>query len=100
MIWSLRKNCCVIAQSRSQRHTTLRTANAGQRALVRCWRPRGKAKSKKILEPADLNRHSVASQFKTLQFWFARTMPETPHEYVRRTPENEEAYALLFQKIG
>jgi hypothetical protein len=27
-------------------------------------------------------------------------MPETPHEYVRRTPENEEAYALLFQKIG
>lgn len=34
-----------------------------------------------------------------LAFRFAKTMPETPHEYVVRTPENEDAYVELFHTI-
>ena len=34
-----------------------------------------------------------------LEFRFAKTMPETPHEYVRRTPENEADYVELFHTI-
>lgn len=35
-----------------------------------------------------------------LSFRVARTMPEIPHEYVVRSPENAEAYAELFKLIG
>jgi hypothetical protein len=34
-----------------------------------------------------------------LTFRVAKTMPEIPHEYVVRTPENEEAYVALFNLI-
>jgi hypothetical protein len=34
-----------------------------------------------------------------LSFRVAKTMPEIPHEYVVRTPENEEAYVALFNLI-
>ena len=34
-----------------------------------------------------------------LAFRVAKTMPEIPHEYVVRTPENEEAYVALFNLI-
>jgi len=35
-----------------------------------------------------------------LSFREAKTMPECPHEYVVRTPENEAAYVALFNLIG
>ena len=35
-----------------------------------------------------------------LSFREAKTMPECPHEYVVRTPENEAAYVALFTLIG
>lgn len=34
-----------------------------------------------------------------LTFVFAKTMPQFPHWYVKRTPENEETYVALFQAI-
>jgi hypothetical protein len=34
-----------------------------------------------------------------LSFRQAKTMPEAPHEYVVRTPENEAAYVALFNLI-
>ena len=34
-----------------------------------------------------------------LSFRVAKTMPEIPHEYVVRTPENEAAYVALFNLI-
>ena len=34
-----------------------------------------------------------------LEFVFAKTMADTPHEYVVRTPENEEAYVALWWAI-
>ena len=34
-----------------------------------------------------------------LRFGFAKTMPEIPHEYVVRSPENESDYAELFDII-
>jgi hypothetical protein len=34
-----------------------------------------------------------------LSFRVAKTMPEIPHEYVVRNPENEEAYVALFNLI-
>jgi hypothetical protein len=34
-----------------------------------------------------------------LTFVFAKTMPETPHWWVRRTPENEADYVSLFHAI-
>jgi hypothetical protein len=34
-----------------------------------------------------------------LAFREANTMPEIPHEHVVRTPENEEAYVALFNRI-
>jgi hypothetical protein len=35
-----------------------------------------------------------------LAFREAKTMPEAPHEYTVRTPENEAAYVALFTLIG
>ena len=35
----------------------------------------------------------------SLSFRFARTMPEIPHEYVVRGPDNEAAYVALFNAI-
>jgi hypothetical protein len=35
-----------------------------------------------------------------LQFRFAKTMPEIPHEYVVRSSENERDYGELFDIIG
>lgn len=37
--------------------------------------------------------------FKTLKFVFASTMPDQPHEYVKRTAENEAEYVELFEAI-
>ena len=34
-----------------------------------------------------------------LRFRFAKTMPEIPHEYVVRSPENESDYVELFDII-
>ena len=34
-----------------------------------------------------------------LSFRVAKTMPESPHEYVVRTPENEADYVALFNLI-
>jgi len=34
-----------------------------------------------------------------LQFCFAETMPEIPHEYVVRTQDNENDYVELFETI-
>ena len=40
------------------------------------------------------------STIAALSFREAKTMPEAPHEYVVRTPENESAYVALFNLIG
>ena len=37
--------------------------------------------------------------FENLKFVFAKTMPEIPHYYVKRTPENERDYVALFNAI-
>jgi len=37
--------------------------------------------------------------FENLKFVFAKTMPEIPHYYVKRTPENEKDYVALFNAI-
>jgi hypothetical protein len=34
-----------------------------------------------------------------LEFVFAKTMPSTPHEYVRRDPENEAMYVELYHAV-
>lgn len=38
--------------------------------------------------------------FPNLRFQRAKTMPDIPHEYVVRTPENEAEYKELFETIG
>jgi hypothetical protein len=42
---------------------------------------------------------SIRSVINSLSFRFARTMPEIPHEYVVRSPDNEAAYVALFNAI-
>src|SRR5437867_1330751 len=42
---------------------------------------------------------SVGAVIDSLSFRFARTMPEIPHEYVIRSPDNEAAYVALFSAI-
>jgi hypothetical protein len=37
--------------------------------------------------------------FERLVFVFAKTMPDNPHWYVVRTPENQELYVKLFETI-
>jgi hypothetical protein len=41
----------------------------------------------------------VISPLAPLAFREAKTMPECPHEYVVRTPENEAAYVAIFNLI-
>lgn len=38
-------------------------------------------------------------KWENLRFLFAKTMPEIPHEYVVRSPENESDYVELFDII-
>ena len=45
-----------------------------------------------------LRRHEMVD-LSRLAFRFAKSMPEIPHEYVVRTPENEAAYCELFHTI-
>jgi len=42
---------------------------------------------------------SIRAVIEKLSFRFARTMPEIPHEYVVRSPDNETAYVALFSAI-
>ena len=42
---------------------------------------------------------SIGAVINSLSFRFARTMPEIPHEYVVRSPDNEAAYVALFSAI-
>jgi hypothetical protein len=42
---------------------------------------------------------AVISPLAPLAFREAQTMPECPHEYVVRTPENEAAYVAIFNLI-
>ena len=42
---------------------------------------------------------SIGAVINRLSFRFARTMPEIPHEYVVRSPDNEAAYMALFTAI-
>ena len=41
-----------------------------------------------------------SSEFPTLVWRFAKTMAETTHSYVVRSPENEAEYVELFHRIG
>jgi len=43
---------------------------------------------------------SSPPEFTTLQFRFAKTMPNTPHWYVVRSPQNEAEYAALSKRIA
>jgi hypothetical protein len=45
------------------------------------------------------NGEPVLDPIAALSFREAKTMPECPHEYVVRTPENEAAYVALFNLI-
>lgn len=42
---------------------------------------------------------SIRAVIDSLSFRFAETMPEIPHEYVVRSPDNEVAYVALFSAI-
>jgi hypothetical protein len=55
-------------------------------------------KTKEDMEPGPPPAaiHPIAA----LSFRVAKTMPEAPHEYTVRTPENEAAYVALFNLIG
>ena len=46
-----------------------------------------------------MTQTSIRAVIDTLSFRFARTMPEIPHEYVVRNPDNEAAYVALFRAI-
>jgi hypothetical protein len=48
--------------------------------------------SRRVLSEADVN-------VENLSFVFAKTMPDIPHEYVKRTSENERDYLALFDVI-
>jgi hypothetical protein len=39
-------------------------------------------------------------EFATLRFRFAKTMASAPHAYVVRSPENEDEYAKLSDRIA
>jgi len=45
----------------------------------------------------ELERATALKEVKTLEFQFATTLANDPHEYVKRTPENEERYVRLFE---
>jgi hypothetical protein len=40
-----------------------------------------------------------SAALKTLHFRFAKTMAHVPHEYVVRSPQNEEIYVALFKAV-
>ena len=42
---------------------------------------------------------TIRAVIESLSFRVARTMPEIPHEYVVRGPDNEAAYVALFNAI-
>jgi hypothetical protein len=44
--------------------------------------------------------NNESKTFPALTFREAKTMPESPHQYVGRTLENEAAYVALFNLIG
>jgi hypothetical protein len=86
----------------------LRQQNAKLRALVRASTPaRGKKPkgevSRQALPGIDWVSDGKHVNFDNLKFAFAKTMPDIPHWYVKRTPENEKDYLRLFatiQKFG
>jgi len=41
----------------------------------------------------------IRAVIESLSFRVARTMPEIPHEYIVRSPDNEAAYVALFNAI-
>ena len=45
------------------------------------------------------NGEPASDPIAALSFRVAKTMPEFPHEYVVRTPENEASYVALFNLI-
>jgi hypothetical protein len=47
----------------------------------------------------DFDRDHILAVIGRLQFVFAKTMPEAPHEYTTRRPENEAAYLALYDAI-
>src|ERR1700731_4617967 len=58
--------------------------------------PSDELRSMPVLAP---NPVSAIYPIAALSFRAAKTMPECPHEYVVRTPENEAAYVALFNLI-
>ena len=52
------------------------------------------------LQPFPSPQDRPPAEFSTLKFRIAKTMPDTPHEYVVRTSENETEYAALFNTIA
>jgi len=46
-----------------------------------------------------MTQTSIRAAIESLSFRFARTMPEIPHEYVIRSPDNEAVYVALFRAI-
>jgi hypothetical protein len=62
--------------------------------------PRGPRSSRRVQEaPASDLSDEVAVNFDNLRFVFAKTLPEIPHYYVKRTPQNEKDYVALFNAI-
>jgi hypothetical protein len=90
----------------------LRREVASLRRKVRALERQAAAKPKRALATArvscrrvqeapasDLNDQSAEVNFNNLKFLFAKTLPEIPHWYVKRTPENEQDYMALFDAI-
>jgi hypothetical protein len=76
-----------------------RRREAGFRDEIRRrWEAR-MAKKEEMANAEPVVAPPVISPLAALAFREAKTMPECPHEYVVRTPENEVGYVALFNLI-
>jgi hypothetical protein len=76
-----------------------RRREAGFRDEIRRRWEAGMAKKEEMAKAEPVVAPPAISPLAALSFRVAKTMPEAPHEYVVRTPENEAAYVALFNLI-
>lgn len=118
------ENSSTTADAPSQELLTLRREVAALRRKVRALERQAAAKPKRAAATARVSgrrvREASASDpsdesakapltnlsevnFDNLKFVFAKTLPQNPHWYVKRTPQNEKDFVALFgaiQKFG
>jgi hypothetical protein len=76
-----------------------RRREAGFRDEIRRRWEAGMAKKEEMANAEPVLATPAIYPLAALSFREAKTMPEAPHEYVVRTPENEAAYVALFTLI-